>query len=221
MCGRFTLTADLDTLQLAFNLATVPPDLPPRYNIAPSQPVAIITNETPTALSFHTWGLLPSWAKDPALANKLINARSETAHEKPSFRSAFKRRRCLIPADGFFEWKREGNEKTPMFIHLKGRSVFALAGLWEVWNSPQGDEVRSCTILTTEANDFMKPIHDRMPVILDPADYEEWLVAGDAPALALHALMRPYDSDQMAAYAVSKLVNRPGNDTPQVIEPIH
>lgn len=221
MCGRFTLTADLDTLQLAFNLATVPAELPPRYNIAPSQPVAVITNEAPTALSFHTWGLLPSWAKDPALANKLINARSETAHEKPSFRSAFKRRRCLIPADGFFEWKREGNEKTPMFIHLKGRPVFALAGLWEVWNSPQGDEVRSCTILTTEANDFMKPIHDRMPVILDPADYEEWLVAGDAPALALHALMRPYDSDQMAAYAVSKLVNRPGNDTPQVIEPIH
>lgn len=221
MCGRFTLTADLDTLQLAFNLETVPPDLPPRYNIAPSQPVAIITNEAPTALSFHTWGLLPSWAKDPALANKLINARSETAHEKPSFRSAFKRRRCLIPADGFFEWKREGNEKTPMFIHLKGRPVFALAGLWEVWNSPQGDEVRSCTILTAEANDFMKPIHDRMPVILDPADYEEWLVAGDAPALALHALMRPYDSDQMTAYAVSKLVNRPGNDTPQVIEPIH
>lgn len=221
MCGRFTLTADLDTLQLAFNLATVPSDLPPRYNIAPSQPIAIITNEAPTALSFHTWGLLPSWAKDPSLANKLINARSETAHEKPSFRAAFKRRRCLIPADGFFEWKRDGNEKTPMFIHLKGRPVFALAGLWEVWNSPQGDEVRSCTILTTEANDFMKTIHDRMPVILDPADYDEWLVAGDAPALALHALMRPYDSDKMAAYTVSKLVNRPGNDTPQVIEPVH
>ncbi len=221
MCGRFTLTTDLDTLQLAFNLVTVPPDLPPRYNIAPSQPVAIITNEAPTALSFHTWGLLPSWAKDPALANKLINARSETAHEKPSFRAAFKRRRCLIPADGFFEWKRDGNEKTPMFIHLKGRPIFALAGLWEVWNGPQGAEVRSCTILTTEANDFMKTIHDRMPVILDPADYDEWLVAGDAPALALHALMRPYDSDKMAAYTVSKLVNRPGNDTPQVIEPVH
>lgn len=221
MCGRFTLTADLDAIQLAFNLATLPTAFAPRYNIAPSQPVAIITNEAPTTLSFHTWGLLPSWAKDPALANKLINARSETVHEKPSFRAAFKRRRCLIPADGFFEWKRDGKTKTPMFIHMKGRPVFALAGLWEIWNSPQGDEIRSCTILTTEANDFMKPIHDRMPVILDPADYAEWLAPGDVPALALHALMRPFDSDKMAAYAVSQLVNRPGNDMPQVIEPVH
>jgi putative SOS response-associated peptidase YedK len=220
MCGRFTLTADLDTIQLAFNLETMPSSLAPRYNIAPSQPVVIITNEAPTILSFHTWGLLPSWAKDPSIANKLINARSETAHEKPSFRAAFKRRRCLIPADGFFEWKREGNSKTPQFIHLKGRPVFALAGLWEVWNSPQGDEVRTCTILTTEANDFMKPIHDRMPVILDPADYDEWLAAGDTPPLALHALMRPYDPGKMAAYAVSKQVNSPGNDAPQVIEPV-
>ncbi|MCB9452095.1 MAG: SOS response-associated peptidase [Anaerolineaceae bacterium] len=221
MCGRFTLTADLDTIQQAFNLTTVPAVLSPRYNIAPSQPIAIVTNEAPTTLSFHSWGLLPSWAKDPALANKLINARSETAHEKPSFRSAFKRRRCLIPADGFFEWQKQGSDKVPMFIHLKDSPVFALAGLWEVWNNSQGDEIRTCTILTTEANDFMQSIHTRMPVILAPADYDLWLSSAEEPVMALQSLMRPYDSGKMAAYAVSKLVNRPLNDTPRVIEPVH
>jgi putative SOS response-associated peptidase YedK len=192
----------------------------PRYNIAPSQPVAVVSNEDPHQLTFYKWGLLPSWAKDPAMANKMINARSETAAEKPAFRSAFKRRRCLIPADGFFEWQQQGGGKVPLFIHLKDHAIFTMAGLWEIWHSPDGDEVRTCTILTTEANEFMKPIHDRMPVILRREDYDLWLSPREEPAGALQALMKPFDSTLMAAYAVSKAVNRPGNDDPEVVRPV-
>src|SRR5690606_10699784 len=134
-----------------------------------------ITNENPQELTYHRWGLIPSWAKDVSIGNKLINARSETADEKPSFRSAFKRRRCLIPADGFFEWQKQDKNKVPMFIHMKDQSVFAFAGLWEVWHSPEGDEIRTATILTTEPNDLMANIHNRMPVILPRDAYEIWL----------------------------------------------
>lgn len=220
MCGRFTLTADLEAIQQAFDLKTVPDGMPPRYNIAPSQPVAVITNEASAELTFYQWGLLPSWSKDRTIASKLINARSETAQDKPSFRSAFKRRRCIIPADGFFEWQQRDGGKVPLFIHFEGRPVFALAGLWEIWRSPEGDEIRTCTILTTEANDFMKPIHNRMPVILDRADYDLWLSPKEEPAQALQPLMRPHDPAHMMAYPVSKMVNYPNNDTPQVIEPV-
>ena len=139
-----------------------------RYNIAPTQPVAVITNQNSKALDFFTWGLIPSWSKDTSIGSKLINARSETAHEKPSFRAAFKRRRCLIPADGFYEWTKRDNKKIPMYVHLKDRKPFAFAGLWEIWQSKEGDEIRSCTILTTEPNDLIKPLHHRMAVISYP-----------------------------------------------------
>ncbi len=220
MCGRYVLTADTDTIQLAFDLENVPQVHTARFNIAPSQPIAAITNEDPKTLTFLKWGLIPSWSKDPKMGSKMINARSESAPEKPAFRAAFKRRRCLIPADGFFEWQKRGSSKVPMFIHMDDYSVFAFAGLWEIWYSPEGDEIRTATILTTEPNDLMKSIHDRMPVILPREHYEVWLAPGDQKADDLRPLMKPFDASRMAAYAVSTFVNSPANDSPETIEPL-
>ncbi len=220
MCGRFVLTTSLDVIQTTLGLDTLPASLPPRYNIAPTQPVAVVTNEKPQELTFYQWGLIPSWAKDPSMGSRMINARSESAAEKPAFRAAFKRRRCIIPADGFYEWQARSGGKAPLFIHLGERELFGMAGLWEVWHSPEGDEVRTCTILTTDANDFMQPIHNRMPVILRRDDYALWLSPDEPPASVLQALMKPYDPAPMRAYEVSKMVNRPGNDTPDCIRPV-
>jgi putative SOS response-associated peptidase YedK len=219
MCGRFVLAADPASLQQAFNLASLP-DIQPRFNIAPTQFIPVITNEAPDALSMLRWGLIPSWSKDMSAASKMINARSETAAEKPAFRAAFRRRRCLIPATGFYEWQARENGKTPMFIHLKTAPAFAFAGLWEIWHSPQGDEVRSFTIMTTEANSFMRSIHDRMPVILHPADYSTWLESAEVPAEVLRSLLRPFEAAEMTAYEVSRMVNRPTMDVPELIAPV-
>ncbi len=158
MCGRFTLTADPNDLREAFPWVNIPEGVGPRYNIAPSQPVAVIPNDGQNQLNFFVWGLIPSWAKDPAIGNKMINARAETLAEKPSFRTAFRRRRCLIPASGFFEWKQEpgSKAKTPMYIRLKSGKPFALAGLWDRWDSPDGSTVFSCTIVTTQPNELMQ-----------------------------------------------------------------
>lgn len=219
MCGRYTLTADASAIQLAFNLDPVSDQLQPRYNIAPSQAVPIITNANSKELTFVKWGLVPSWAKDPSIGYKMINARSETAAEKPSFRSAFKRRRCLIPADGFFEWSKQGKKKVPMYIHLADNEVFAFAGLWETWQSPDGSELQTCTILTSEPNDLIKPLHHRMAVILEKSDYETWLDPDEVPADVLMPLMKPYPQEFMRVYEVSTLVNSPKNDEPSVIDP--
>lgn len=220
MCGRFALTANPETIQQAFDLTIMPEVMAPRYNIAPTQPVAVITNEAPQTLTLLRWGLVPSWSKDLAIGNKMINARGESVADKPAFRAAFKRRRCLIPTDGFFEWRADGSKKTPLFIHMKERELFALAGLWEVWRAADGEELRTCTIITTEPNDFMQSIHNRMPVILRREDYATWLAAGEQPADMLQALIKPFDAASMTAYEVSTAVNRPSNDTPQVIEPV-
>lgn len=220
MCGRFALTASPEAIQQAFDLTAVPEVMAPRYNIAPTQPVAVITNEAPHTLNLFRWGLVPSWSKDLAIGNKMINARGESVAEKPAFRAAFKRRRCLIPTDGFFEWRADGSKKTPLFIHMKDRELFALAGLWEVWHGPDGEELRTCTIITTEPNDFMQSIHNRMPVILRREDYATWLAAGEQPADMLQSLIKPFEAERMTAYEVSTAVNRPGNDTPLVIEPV-
>jgi putative SOS response-associated peptidase YedK len=220
MCGRFVLTVNPDAIQTEFNLTNVPAAMSPRYNIAPTQPVAIITNEKPDELTFYNWGLIPSWSKDKSVASKLINARSETAAEKPSFRSAFKRRRCIIPTDGYYEWQARDGQKIPHFIHMEDQKLFGIAGLWEVWHSPEGDEIRTCSILTTDANDFAQTIHNRMPVILDREDYNLWLSPDEKPAPVLQALMKPYQGKNLTAYSVSKMVNRPGVDTPELIVPV-
>ena len=217
MCGRYTLTADAESIQLAFDLETVA-NWRPRYNIAPSQLAPAITSENPARLSFLKWGLVPSWAKDPAIGSRMINARAETAAEKPSFRAAFKRRRCLVPADGFFEWARQGSRKAPMYIHLENRAVFAFAGLWESRARPDGSKLETCAILTTEANELIRPLHHRMAVVLPPEHYDIWL-SPKTLAEELMLLMSPYPAEKMRVYEVSPQVNHPANDHPAVIDP--
>ncbi len=216
MCGRYTLTADAASIQLAFNLDSIP-DWQPRYNIAPSQLAPVITGKNARRLSFLKWGLVPSWAKDAAIGSKMINARAETAAEKPSFRAAFKRRRCLIPADGFFEW--QGSRKTPMYIHLENRTLFAFAGLWESRANPDGSKLETCAILTAEANELIRPLHHRMAVILAPENYDVWLSPQEVETAALMSLLSPHPAEKMRAYEVSRQVNHPANDSPSVIAP--
>ena len=222
MCGRFTLTVDPGQLQEAFPWVDFPGDFPPRYNVAPTQPVAVVPNDGLNRLDFFNWGLIPFWAKDPKIGNRLINARSETIAEKPSFRGSFKYKRCLILADGFYEWRKQPGTKTkiPMYIHMKDRSPFAFAGLWDNWHSKDGSEIRSCTIITTQPNELVEKIHNRMPVILSPDGYAEWLHEGEHDPNLLKSLLRPYPSEQMAAFPVSRQVNSPQNDIPEVILPI-
>ena len=218
MCGRFVLVALADEIADMFELRTVPEPFAQRFNVAPSQQIAVITNERPAELAWHRWGLIPSWAKEAKIGYRMINARSETAAEKPSFRAAFRSRRCLIPASGFFEWQRRGKEKRPVYVSLRDRPVFAFAGLWEVWRNPDGEVVTSATILTTVANPFMAEIHLRMPVILQPEDHETWL--NPASREEHQGLLRPCAAELMQAWPVSTLVNRPVNDTPETIEPL-
>lgn len=222
MCGRFTLTIDPDELQTTFNLSEPPPaDLTPRYNIAPSQAVAVIANGASRKLEFFKWGLIPAWARDPKIGNRMINARAETLSEKPSFRSALKKRRCLILADGFYEWKKEGKTKTPMYLQLKDGEPFAFAGLWETWKSPEAELIKSCTIITTGPNALVKKIHDRMPVILPAKAYDLWLSPDELPAEKALPLLKPFAASQMKAVSVSPLVNNPSFDSRECIIPAH
>ena len=226
MCGRFTLRASSEEVAAFFETNGPVPELRPRYNIDPSQPVtAVRAEETSRELAMLRWGLIPRWAKDAAIGSRLINARAETAREKPAFRDAFATRRCLIPADGYYEWQRRGERRHPWFIGAKTGGVFAFAGLWERWrvradarlggtltDARPGDTIETCTILTTAANALLAPIHDRMPVILPRDAFGPWLV-GEAVALD------PYPSEALSAHRVSSLVNRPGNDDPRCVEP--
>ena len=222
MCGRFTLTADPAELLDAFDGFVFPTRSAPRYNIAPSQPVLAIPNDGKNAADFFMWGLIPSWSRDPAVANRLINARGETLAEKPSFRGSFKYKRCLIPANGFYEWKAQpgAKTKTPFYIGMKDGRPFAFAGLWDEWQSPDGGILRTCTIITTTPNELMSGLHDRMPLILDPADYAGWLSAAPRDPASLQTLIRPFPSDRMTAHPVSTMVNAPGNDRPECVLPV-
>ena len=223
MCGRFTLHTPAHRLAEAFGVGELP-NLPPRYNIAPSQDVVAIRRAAgggPRELVPLRWGLIPFWAKDPAIGNRMINARAETAAEKPAFRAAFRARRCLVVADGFYEWqKTTGGAKQPYYIRLKDDAPFAIAGLWERWSPPEGEAVESCALLTTAANDLLRPIHDRMPVILAPAAYDAWLEPAPLSTAVREALLRPYPADEMAAYAIGRLVNDPRTDEAACIAPL-
>ena len=223
MCGRFTLAIDPGELQTAFPGIEFPAmGITPRYNISPSQPVVAILQSSNKYLDFLTWGLIPSWAKEPSLGAKMINARSETVAEKPSFRNAFRRRRCLIPASGFYEWRSdpETNAKEPVYIYIKNEPLLAFAGLWEIWQSSDGSEIRSCTIITTQANSFIKPIHDRMPVIISPANYDKWLTTSEENVNSLTDLFLPYSANEFTCHRVSRLVNNPLNETEACVKPI-
>ena len=222
MCGRYTLTASPEVIAEQFDLQE-PPLFQPRYNIAPTQQVAVIRLTPESArrqLDMLRWGLIPAWAKDPKIGNQMINAKAETVATKPSFRSAFRKRRCLIPASGFYEWQQEGRQKQPMFIRLQDRRPFAFAGLWERWQPPEGEPVESCAIITTDPNEFIQKIHNRMPVILAPQNYEVWLDPAVQETDTLHALLKPYPAENMEAYPISKMVNNPRFDSPQCVEPV-
>ncbi len=227
MCGRYTLSVPLSDFVDVFDVD--PPDFeyPRRYNIAPTQEAPVVAEDAQgRRMGLLRWGLVPPWAKDPSIGNRMINARSETVADKPAFRRAFASRRCLIPADGFFEWTKDESPpagkggKTPFWIHLASGEVFAFAGLWEGWQQPDSSPLYTFTILTTDASDSIRHIHPRMPVILGPAEGERWL-DGDTSREDLLSLLRPWGRSPLAARPVSRIVNSPRNDAPGCIEPIH
>ncbi|MFW6078200.1 MAG: SOS response-associated peptidase [Gemmatimonadota bacterium] len=221
MCGRFSLATPRDVLIEAFGAPEFAFDYRPRYNIAPTQPVAaLVRDDAGARIGPLRWGLIPHWADDPSIGNRMINARAETVHRKPSFRSAFRRRRCLILADGFYEWARlEDGGKAPYRIRRRDERPFAFAGLWERWRpDEEGEPIHSCTIITTDARADLRDIHPRMPVILPVDDRRRWL-DDDAGIDALRGLLRPYPDDDLEAYRVSTIVNSPRNDGPECFEP--
>lgn len=221
MCGRFTLFADWQAIQSAFDLGETRADIAPSYNIAPTHPVlTIVQRGGLNTWQVMRWGMIPTWAKDATIGARLINARAETIAEKPSFKRALIKRRCLIIADGFYEWRKDGTRKTPMYISLKSNEPFGFAGVYDTWKSPTGETVISCAIITTEANALMASIHDRMPVILRQADQPFWLDVANEDAQKLTALLKPYPAKAMHAHAVSPLVNSPRNNSPACIQPV-
>ncbi|NET35446.1 MAG: SOS response-associated peptidase [Cyanothece sp. SIO1E1] len=222
MCGRFSQSQSSETIATAFQLSTMPA-IAPRYNIAPSQAISTIrvTLEQPERQhQLLRWGLIPAWSKDNKIGTRLINARAETIAQKPSFRAAFKQRRCLIIADGFYEWQRLETGKQPFYFQMGDRQPFAFAGLWERWQAPMGEAIESCTILTTAANQLLGAIHNRMPVILQPQDYDVWLDPTINQSEQLQSLLCPYPASAMISYPVSTQVNSPRNDSLDCIQPM-
>lgn len=223
MCGRFTLTAEVGEIKERFDIRNTF-DYIARYNIAPSQEVLAVIQDgdgerVGNRAGYLRWGLIPSWAKDPAIGNRMINARAETIAEKASFKHAFLHRRCLIIADGFYEWKKENGQKIPLRIRMKDGGLFAMAGLWDRWTSPDGKAVTTCTIITVPPNPLMQTIHDRMPAILTKEHEQVWLDRSQRDPHQLHHVLTPYPLENMEAYQVSLLVNSPKNDTPDCLNP--
>jgi putative SOS response-associated peptidase YedK len=225
MCGRFTNNAKSEQIASEFKVGNKNPNLfQPKYNIAPTQMIDVVFEpETERIISQLRWGLVPNWAKDESIGNRMINARAETITEKPSFREAFKSRRCIIPASGFYEWQKKGTgAKQPFYFYLKDKDVFGFAGLWESWiDKTTGEELETCTIITTEANDVLKPVHDRMPVILKSESYDEWLDAKVKDTDKLQKLLKPYPAKEMTSHEVSRSVNIPDTNSPELILPIN
>jgi putative SOS response-associated peptidase YedK len=220
MCGRFVQHSDLRLIAPLFKAALVESDVPPSYNITPHNPIAVVMEKGQRKIVTMRWGLVPHWAKDETIGNKLINARSETITELPSFKDSFKKRRCLIIADGFYEWQGSGLAKRPFYICMKDDQPFGMAGLYDVWTNAAGEKITTCTIITTEANEIMKPIHQRMPVIIEAKDYDAWLdVERSADGVSLQAILRPCDSGLLKAFVVGLEVNNPRNNTEGNIVP--
>jgi len=221
MCGRYALLSSTELLVELFALSGAVPKLEPRYNIAPTQ-LAPVVRRAPQGrrLDLLRWGLVPSWARDASIGARMINARSETAAGKPAFGEALARRRCLVPADGFFEWRKTGRVRQPYFIRRRDGAPCALAGLWERWSAAGGETIESFTVLTTTPNALVEPLHDRMPVIIEPADFERWLDLDEPDPARLRPLLGPLPAEQMEAHPVSRRVNSPAHDDPACIEPI-
>ena len=220
MCGRYTVTSAPEAIRAIFRYDERP-NFPPRYNIAPTQPIAIVRlMEGKRQFVLARWGLLPSWVKDPKTFTLLINARAESVSDKPAFRAAMKRRRCLIPADGFYEWQARGGRKQPYYVRAKSGEPLAFAGLWETWTGPNGEELDTATVITTDANRTLMHIYDRMPVIVPPAAFDLWLDTNHVDARTAEAVLLPAPNDLLEAYPVSTAVNRTANDNPKLIEPL-
>jgi len=225
MCGRFTLYGSPEEVAALFDLPEAP-ILVSRFNIAPTQPVGLVRLRAPQEREWALthWGLIPSWSKDPSIGARMINARSETVAEKPSFRAPFKRRRCLVPISGFYEWQKQGKSKQPYYITAKDNDLLAIAALWEYWEGADGSALESCTLLTTEANEFMTPLHNRMPVFIAPEDFDQWLGDGKDESRryldSLKHLMRPASEDLLKAYAVSTYVSNARNEGEACIAPL-
>ncbi len=221
MCGRFSLTKEELEIEKRFNAKFYSNDLVKRYNVAPSQLALVLTDDKPYELQMFRWGLIPSWAKEASIGNKMINAKSETVFEKPSFRNLIKKRRCLVISDGFYEWKPlPSKHKQPYRIGLKGDELFAFAGLWDIWiDKSSGEMIPTFTIITIAANQLVNPIHDRMPVILNKEDESKWLSA-NVDAKAINEMLQTYPESEMKAYPVSELVNSPRNDSEEIIAQI-
>jgi putative SOS response-associated peptidase YedK len=227
MCGRFAQYADPDTLAHHFGVEATAVDAQPRYNVSPTQPIRVVrlaADRQHRELVSLRWGLVPFWSKGPDNRYSMINARAETVASKPAYRAAFAQRRCLIPADAFYEWQPGKEGKQPYAIRPKDQAPFAMAGLWEHWQGDDGSVIDSCTILVTEANALLRPLHERMPVILDPADYGTWLGgerSDQEPDQAmLQALLKPVDPSGWEVYPISRAVNKPVNDSPELLEPL-
>ncbi|MFP4104535.1 MAG: SOS response-associated peptidase [Phycisphaerae bacterium] len=222
MCGRYTLTVPIEQVEKLFDVdQATEQDIPPRYNIAPTQnvPAVIENTDRKRQLRLFHWGLIPFWADDPAIGNRLINARIEGAAQKNAFKAAMKYRRCLIAADGFFEWKKSADGKQPLLFRRKDRRPFALAGLWETWKKAD-QTVRSCTILTQEPNELVKPVHNRMPVVLPKDKWEKWLDVSLQDAAAAADLVEQWEADEFEAYPVTKQMNSPQFEDPKAVEPV-
>lgn len=220
MCGRYTVTATPEAIRALFRYEEQP-NFPPRFNIAPTQPIAVVRlMDGKRQFALMRWGLLPSWVKDPKTFALLINARGETVAEKPAFRAAMKRRRCLIPADGFYEWKALPGRKQPFYIRARSGAPFAFAGLWETWTGPNGEELDTAAIVTTRANRTLSAIHDRMPVVVPPEAFDLWLNCAEVDATTAAALIQPAQEDLFEAYEISTAVNRTANDSPKLMEPV-
>lgn len=219
MCGRFTVRSNANVIADEFGLARLV-DLIPHFNIAPTQLVAAVRSlDGPRELVMLRWGLVPPWASELSIGSRMINARSETVATKPSFKKSFQSRRCLVVADGFYEWQKTDDKKQPFFIRLKSDQPFGFAGLWER-NDKTGQTVETCTIITTTANEMMSPLHDRMPVIIPPEQYDLWLDPEEHDVTQLERLLQPFPSDEMTAYPVSTVVNSPKNDLAECVEPL-
>lgn len=220
MCGRYSLTASLDELARRFDFDSNRDDFEPRYNIAPTQQVLAVVGGDARRAGFIRWGLIPQWAKSDSAGPPIINARAETVAEKPTFRDSLRRRRCLILADGFYEWQKMGDAKRPMRVALRSGEPFAFAGLWSMSSDPEGNRISTCAIITTAANDLLRPIHHRMPVILSKEVEDLWLDTALDDAQTLTQLLEPYPDDALEAYEVSALVNSASNDRPEVATPV-
>ncbi|HXG68467.1 MAG TPA: SOS response-associated peptidase [Blastocatellia bacterium] len=220
MCGRFVRRKTMPEIAEEFGVEEIVADLKPSYNIAPTQEVAMVISDGGRKLLQARWGLIPAWADDPSIGNRMINARAETVTQKASFKNPFRKQRCLIVADGFYEWMQAGRGKKPFFIHLKSGRSFGFAGLYENWLSPERERITTCTIITTDANELMKPIHQRMPVIIPKEKEDLWLDPAQKDESALLDLLKPYPSNLMEAYEVSRVVNTPANNSPACLEPV-